>query len=244
MTELIKLIQSMLGDRDERRVQLVIFTAVLMLSLVYYLGSGSAICLKLYSLFPNPELLSPLAARCSWALLCFLCYACIPVLVSRFILAEPWSAQGFVTNIPKNHVKGYWAAAGLMLPIVVSASFLPSFQHTYPFVDFQLEPFAWQEFLIWEFFYLLQFIGVEYFFRGFLLFPLAKKFGKMAVYLSILPYVMIHFGKPLPETLAAAFAGWLLGNLALRSKSILPGIALHFGVAISMDVLSLWQQSR
>ncbi len=234
----------MLGDRYERRVQIVVFTSVLMLSLVYYLGSGSVLSLKVYSLNHNSIWLSPLAARCLWALLCFCCYACIPFLVSRFVLGIPLNAQGFTLRIPPTHVKGYWAAAGFMFPLVLAASFLPAFQRTYPFVELQLEPFAWKEFLIWEFFYLLQFVGVEYFFRSFLLFPLAEKFGKMTVYLSILPYVMIHFGKPLPETLAAAFAGWLLGNLALRSGSIVPGIALHFGVALSMDVLSLWQQSR
>jgi membrane protease YdiL (CAAX protease family) len=53
---------------------------------------------------------------------------------------------------------------------------------------------------------------------------------------------MIHFGKPMPETIAAIIAGIFLGKMALRSGSILPGILLHYTVAISMDLLSLWQQ--
>ena len=53
---------------------------------------------------------------------------------------------------------------------------------------------------------------------------------------------MIHFGKPFPETLGAIVAGLVLGTMALRSKSIVPGICVHFTIAIGMDLLSLWQQ--
>ena len=66
--------------------------------------------------------------------------------------------------------------------------------------------------------------------------------GKMAVIVPLIPYVMIHFGKPFPETLGAIVAGLVLGTMALRSRSIVPGILVHFSIAIGMDLLSLWQQ--
>ena len=54
-----------------------------------------------------------------------------------------------------------------------------------------------------------------------------------------IPYVMIHFNKPVPETLGALVAGVVLGYLALKARSCVLGIALHFGVAITMDFLAI-----
>jgi membrane protease YdiL (CAAX protease family) len=53
---------------------------------------------------------------------------------------------------------------------------------------------------------------------------------------------MIHFGKPLPETIGAIIAGLVLGTMAIRSKSIIPGVCVHFCIALGMDILSLWHQ--
>ena len=50
---------------------------------------------------------------------------------------------------------------------------------------------------------------------------------------------MIHFGKPMPETFAAIVAGCLLGWMALRTRSFLWGVVLHWSVAITMDVTVL-----
>jgi membrane protease YdiL (CAAX protease family) len=55
----------------------------------------------------------------------------------------------------------------------------------------------------------------------------------------MIPYVMIHFGKPLPETLGAIIAGLVLGHLALKSRSVWLGIATHVIVATSMDFAAL-----
>jgi len=56
-----------------------------------------------------------------------------------------------------------------------------------------------------------------------------------------IPYCMIHFGKPLPETLAAIIAGVVLGVLSLKINIIWLGVAIHFSVAITMDFCFLWQ---
>jgi membrane protease YdiL (CAAX protease family) len=50
---------------------------------------------------------------------------------------------------------------------------------------------------------------------------------------------MIHYGKPLPETLGAIGAGVILGTLAMRTRSIWGGVLIHIGVAITMDMLAL-----
>ena len=57
----------------------------------------------------------------------------------------------------------------------------------------------------------------------------------------VVPYCMIHFGKPMAETIAAIVAGIALGILSLKSKSI-PGIFIHYSVAIAMDFAALYQK--
>ena len=49
------------------------------------------------------------------------------------------------------------------------------------------------------------------------------------------PFVVMHYGKPPLEMMAAIFAGFILCGIALRSRSILPGVVLHWLVQMSMD---------
>jgi uncharacterized protein len=93
--------------------------------------------------------------------------------------------------------------------------------------------------LVHEGFYLLVFVSGEAFWRGFMTFSLERDFGLYALALMIVPYVTAHFGKPLPETLGAIIAGGLLGWLALKHRSIWLGVAVHFGVALTMDLLAI-----
>lgn len=68
--------------------------------------------------------------------------------------------------------------------------------------------------------------------------------ASQAVLLAVMPYCMIHFGKPMPETLGAIFAGIALGTLSLFTRSIWLGVAIHVSVAVSMDLISLWLAGR
>jgi membrane protease YdiL (CAAX protease family) len=54
-----------------------------------------------------------------------------------------------------------------------------------------------------------------------------------------IPYVMIHFNKPLPETFGALGAAMILGALALRAGSCIPGIFIHWAVGMTMDFLAI-----
>jgi uncharacterized protein len=90
--------------------------------------------------------------------------------------------------------------------------------------------------------YLLQFIAIEFFFRGFMLHGNKNRFGFYSILVMTIPYCMIHFGKPLPETIGAIIAGLILGMLSLKSNSIWLGIAIHFSVAITMDFCAIWQK--
>lgn len=142
------------------------------------------------------------------------------------------SLRGFV-----RHFWIYLLMFSLILFAVIEASTTKSFRHTYPF--YRMANRSAFDLWTWEAFYAAQFLSLEFFFRGFLLQGLRKALGANAIFVMIVPYCMIHHGKPLPETLGAIGAGVILGTLAMRTRSIWGGVMIHVGVAVTMDVLAL-----
>jgi membrane protease YdiL (CAAX protease family) len=116
-----------------------------------------------------------------------------------------------------------------------------SFQQMYPFYDEASRSVF--DFVAWQFLYAAQFVFLEFFFRGFLIHGLKQRFGIYAIAVSTVPYCMIHFGKPFPETMGAIIAGIALGGLSLFTGSIWLGAAIHISVAMSMDVLAIFWAS-
>jgi len=176
-----------------------------------------------------------------WLLGCYLFYLFLPicyVLFSRRKLSE----IGWRLTFPKKHLKVYLFLAFIIVPVIIIAATTERFQNTYPFFKFNPLIHSWQHFAIWETGYMFQFVAVEFFFRGFLLFGFARFIGPYAVYVAVIPYCMIHFGKPLPETIGAIIAGIVLGKMALASKSIFPGILIHCLVGFLMDCLSTYHK--
>lgn len=142
------------------------------------------------------------------------------------------SFRGFVRHL--------WIYALMFVafsPVVVVASLSDSFRDTYPF--YRIANRSHFDLWTWEALYVIQFISLEFFFRGFLLESLRRVIGSNAIFVMIVPYCMIHFSKPMPETLGAIGAGLILGTLAMRTRSIWGGVLIHCAVAISMDVLAL-----
>src|SRR5262249_40413394 len=112
-----------------------------------------------------------------------------------------------------------------------------AFRATYPF-------YRGPHQLQWELWYGATFVSLEFFFRGFALFTLDRVMGRLAVFVMVVPYTMIHFGKPLPEVLGAVAAGLVLGHLALGTRWVWGGVAVHLGVAWTMDLLALYQNMK
>src|SRR5690606_8307604 len=96
----------------------------------------------------------------------------------------------------------------------------------------------------WEMVYVAQFFALEFFFRGVMLFTLARRLGAQAIFVMTIPYTLIHFGKPLPETLGAIVTGIVFGTLALRTRSIFGGVIVHSAVGVSMDLFALLQKGE
>ena len=98
--------------------------------------------------------------------------------------------------------------------------------------------------LIWELFYGLQFFALEFFFRGFMLHAWKDRLGYFSIFAMVIPYCMVHFQKPWPETLGAILAGTVLGTISLRTGTIWGGVFIHVAVAWSMDFAAIVQKAR
>ena len=55
-------------------------------------------------------------------------------------------------------------------------------------------------------------------------------------------YATIHFGRPLGETISSLFGGYILGVLALSTRSIWGGLFIHIGIAWLMEAAAFLQK--
>ena len=178
-----------------------------------------------------------------WVAVVTLFYFLIPALAVRFFYGERLSEYGLNFRIETGFGKLFITVVAIMLPVVYLMSLTGSFTAKYPFLKiYDGEPYLGATLLIWELIYFVQFFGLEFFFRGFLVHSLKPALGIYSVFVMTVPYCMIHFGKPPAETLAAIGAGIFLGWLSYRNGNIWMGLLLHCTVAFSMDVMALYNK--
>ena len=127
-------------------------------------------------------------------------------------------------------VLGLWAA---MIPLIWLVHDLPAFRAVYPRLT--AAGTSRELFLLFEGAYLVKWIAWEFFFRGFMLFAFQRDFMQRSVLVSTIPFTLMHYGKPELEMASAMIAGLVLCFIALRSRSIWPGVLLHWLVASTMD---------
>ncbi len=175
-----------------------------------------------------------------WSLGNFVLYVAIPAIVVRGIFRQPLSQFGLKMRGWHQNWWVYVAFYLLLFPAVVLASQWQSFQSKYPFYHVYRE-FPGPRFYVWELLYAVQFVSLEFFFRGYMIQAGRKRLGPYVIFVMTVPYCMIHFGKPIQETLGAIVAGILLGFMALKTRSIWLGAALHISVAWTMDALAVWR---
>jgi membrane protease YdiL (CAAX protease family) len=241
------------GTQPDYKVMLICVTVAFSLTMIKYLGDvrfmlsflkGTSFT-RLTSTFEDLMTVNPnadLYRLLYWVGTMIIFYFIVPVLLIRFVFKQKLSDYGLRLKGAFKDYQLYVLMLCVMIPLVLFFSRTQSFQERYPFYDIQKgEPF-YPNFVIWEIFYFLQFFALEFFFRGFMLHGTKQRFGFYSVFVMTIPYCMIHYGKPLPETIAAIIAGIVLGTLSLKSRSIWLGVAIHYSVAITMDLCSLYQK--
>ena len=146
-------------------------------------------------------------------------YFIVPILMILVLYRESPAVYGFSVGNWKFGLLATLAAIiaiTLVLPLVLR---LEDFKKYYsappgPMLQFILQTaarsFSW-----------------EFFFRGFLLFALARIAGPYAILLQAVPFTLAHFGKPELETFSCIFGGSAFGWLAWRTKSFIYPFLIH-----------------
>lgn len=226
-------------DRD---AAIVLLTSTVLLLLFFYWGRPS---FYFANIVPNVldagtgpiDQATEVGAYLWWGMTSMVLRVGVPLLIIVWLLKKSPRDFGFRFRGIGAHLPVYGLMYLVMLPVLIWVSSFESFLSYYPFYSRASE--GGLAFWLYELGYGLQFVGVEAFFRGFMTFGLLPRLGALSVVVMTVPYTMIHFSKPMPEAVAAIVAGLVLGVLAVKSKSFVPGIFLHVAVAITMDLLVL-----
>lgn len=73
----------------------------------------------------------------------------------------------------------------------------------------------------------------EYICRGFFIFGLRDSMKEGAILVQMMPFVLLHIGKPEVETITCIVSGLYFGYLAYRGNSFWPAFILHYYMTIA-----------
>ncbi len=238
--------------QQTNRIWLIIMLACVSLLMVHYLKNSSALLelirltegvfnvkhyewLNAFRSHPYRELMGYVWWG-FWQLLCFLV---MPMVMVKYIFKQNLNEYGWQWGKVSDHWLGYVLLLSPIMVFAIIVSFRSDFAHHYPF--YKKAHLSWLDLLAWESIYILQFVAIEFFFRGFIVNGLRIKFGSLSIAVMCLPYLMLHFPKLWLESTGAIAFGFFLGILALRSRSIWGGVMVHVGIALMMDVAAMLQ---
>lgn len=162
----------------------------------------------------------------------------LPVMLIWFVHKQKLSDFGMRAGDKKFGFSTYLIFVLIMVPVVWFISGNESFIKAYPQAGLRIREnpsiLLYYELIVG--FYML---GWEFFWRGYMLFGLKEKFGYYAVFMQMLPFFILHRGKPEVETFSSIFAGLILGIQALRANSFIYCFLTHWTIMIFIDVISV-----
>ena len=159
----------------------------------------------------------------------------LPLMLIFIAVRQEPSAFGFALGDVKYGYRWAGLLFAALIPVLLIAARMPDFQNYYPIQKQAANDLHY--FAYFELTYGMYLFCWEFFFRGFLLFGLARLFGFWSVFIQAAAFGIMHLGKPGPEVAVSFGAGVILGFLALRAKSFVPGFVLHWTAAVVFDVL-------
>ncbi|MCX6149074.1 MAG: CPBP family intramembrane metalloprotease [Ignavibacteriales bacterium] len=221
-------------ELDKKIVILFISIAILQ-TISWYYTSRKYFRFNLYQYFSdNPKV--DLIEYAYWFLGDTISFFILPILIILFIFKEKIADYGLKFGEIGFGFKLSAIIILIMFIVVWFVSSTKSFYITYPYLSEARE--SWTVFLIFEFLLFIYIFSWEFIWRGYMLFGLESKFGYYAIFIQMIPFVILHNGKPALETFSAIIGGVLLGILALRTRSFLYGVLIHFCLIFNMDLLS------
>jgi len=155
-------------------------------------------------------------------------YAILPILSIIFLLRK--NPIDFGLRLGNWRIWGVHLAVVVILglPILYATSRMPSVAGYYTQVEFRLVRYSLEiaaALFAWEFIL-----------RGFLLFGLREKLGEASILVQMVPFVLLHFGKPEIEMVSTIIMGIYFGYVAYRSNSCWPAVIMHIYINITARV--------
>jgi membrane protease YdiL (CAAX protease family) len=154
----------------------------------------------------------------------FIYYAVLPVLVILIILRK--NPLDFGLRLGSPRIWGFWVCVICLAAAVIlyASSFALSLQSYYRTDDFK--------FLAYFLTSCVSLSASEFIYRGFLLFGLREKFKEGSILLQMIPFALLHLGKPELETVSTIFTGILFGYVAYRGRSYWPAFIIHLFINV------------
>ncbi len=125
----------------------------------------------------------------------------------------------------------------LYVPVVIIGTWIFSddmaFQLQYP--HFRAAVDSWPLLMAYHGLFIMYWIGWEYLWRGFVIFGTYHTFGAHSIFVSAVPYALLHIDKPFSELLLSFIGGLLLGALVWRCRSFWIAVPIHAVQMISID---------
>jgi membrane protease YdiL (CAAX protease family) len=163
----------------------------------------------------------------------------VPFVIIKFIFQENLKTYGITFGDWQIGLEFFFFSILLFIPVIYFISVADQFNSYFPLMLSAKNDLV--VFLIYETLFILFIFSWEFIFRGFMLFGLEKKFGFYSIFIQMLPFVLLHSGKPFIETFSSIFGGIILGYLALRTRSIYYGFLIHVLILITLDVIALFK---
>ncbi|MGE5357120.1 MAG: CPBP family intramembrane glutamic endopeptidase [Deltaproteobacteria bacterium] len=164
----------------------------------------------------------------------------LPVLYIKIFMKEALSSFGMGIGEIKTGLKTLLLIPLLILPLIYIASRFPDVREEYPLAKSLLEDRT--GLLIYEAFYVIfYYFAWEFYFRGFVLFGLRKRFGDInAILIQTISSCLIHIGKPEGEILGSIIVGIIFGIIALKTRSFWYVFLLHAAIGVFTDLFIIF----
>jgi membrane protease YdiL (CAAX protease family) len=152
-------------------------------------------------------------------------YAAVPLLVIVLFLRR--NPLDFGLRFGNVRTWGFYTVVTCLvsLPILYIASLNHVLHGYYLIEDFDLSEYS----LVTVF----SLLASEFILRGFLLFGLKDKLKEGSILVQMVPFVLLHFGKPEIETISTILTGICFGYVAYKGNSYWPAFIIHVFINIS-----------
>ncbi len=234
---------------EEKHVTKVVLVTTLVCFLLYIFLGYPNFYEKLFgtthfivlNLTPGSELYWYAKIYYNWAIAAVL-FCMVPFLVARKLKI---TSRDLGVQLGDKKFSLILLALGIIsVPFTAQVGILDlEFQATYPLLRPEVVPAlnGGIMFLGEVSYVILYYIPYEFFWRGFAQFPL-RKYGKINTFWIILwttiLSTLLHWPVPQSEILGAAFIGFVYGWLALRTNSIVYGLAHHAATGVCADIVT------